>query len=292
MRHRMLGQTGHRVGLFSLGGESVIKRDDPDSQDEAIKVINEALDLGVTYIDSAPAYGNGRSEKCIGEIGRRNEFYLATKCDKRYYNTAWRQINESIERLRSTPDCIQVHHLVEMWEVDRFFDKKKGAFKAFLRAKDEGLCKFLGITGHSDPTVLLESLRRYRFDTVLGAINVADPYEYSFQNRLIPYCHKNNIGFIAMKTTARGAIFQNNGISTMKECLDYVWSIPGVSTAIVGIMNMEQLRRNVQLASEFNELSAEEMQLLEQKVEPHISDALYFRKHHKWKEQDLPEFVL
>lgn len=292
MRGRWLGRTNHKAKLFSLGGESVIKSDSPDDHDEAMAVLNEALDLGVNYIDTAPAYGNGTSEENIGQLGRRSEYYLATKCDKRHASTAWRQINESIERLGSTPDCIQVHHLDEMWEVDRIFDPKKGAMKSLLRAQREGLCKYLGITGHSDPTVLLEALSRHPFDTVLGAVNVADPYAYSFQARLIPYCNKNNIGFIAMKVTSRGGIFQKNGISTMEECLNYVWSIPGVHTAIVGVMNVEQLRRNVELAEQFVPLEEIQLQQLEQRVEPYSSDVLYFRKHHEWQDVDMPQFVL
>lgn len=291
MQGHWLGKTNRKVGLFSLGGESIIKFD--DTHDEAIEMVNAALDGGVEYIDTAPAYGDGTSEKRIGEVGRRDEFYLATKCDKRYEKSAWRQINESIERLKSTPDCIQVHHLDEMWEVERIFDKKKGAMKALLRAKEEGLCKYLGVTGHSDPTVLLEALRRYPFDTVLGALNIADPYFYSFQTRLIPYCREHNIGFIAMKTTARGEIFKRGSIFSMKECLDYVWSVPGVCTAIVGCMNSDQVKRNIEIAEEFVGLSDEQMRILEQKVEPYAGDALYFRKHHKWVENPaMPEFIL
>jgi aryl-alcohol dehydrogenase-like predicted oxidoreductase len=285
IQHRVLGKTGRKVGLFSLGGQSLIE--DENKHDEAIEMINEALDKGVNYVDTAPAYGPKISEKVIGEAikDRDRDFYLATKCDKRSNNSAWKQINQSIERLGTTPDCIQIHHLDHKWEVDKIFDSD-GAIKALKRAKKEGLCKYLGITGHSDPTVLLDALKRYDFDTVLGAVNIADPYTYSFQARLIPYCKENNIGFIAMKVCAQGNIFRKNGINSMKDCLDYVWSIPGVSTAIIGIENSEQLNRNVALSKSHKQMPINKMRDLEMKVEPYHKDALFFRKGQEWAKKN------
>lgn len=284
---RKLGKIGVSVGLISLGGESTIKFGD---EDEALEIINTALDNGINYIDTAALYGDGLSEERIGKAGRRKEFYLATKTDKRSYNTAWKSINESIERLQSTPDCIQLHHIDKMIEVEQIFEKD-GALKAVLRAKKEGLCKYIGITGHSDPTVLLECLKRHPFDTVLGAVNIADPYCYSFQAELIPYCLEHNIGFIAMKTCSRGKMFMNKDI-TMKDCLDYVWSIPGVTTAITGITVVEQLRHNIKLSKSFKKLSKDRMIELEQMMEPYMDDVLYFRKHHKWVSPHLPDVVI
>lgn len=292
MNKRKLGKTNYRVSLFSFGGQAQIE--DQDQREDAVELIQYGLEKGINYIDTAPAYNKGESEKTIGTVvenGQR-DFYLATKCDKRQNNTAWKQINQSIERLGTTPDCIQVHHLDHMWEVDRIFDKQKGAMKALLRAKEEGLCKYLGITGHSDPTVLLEALNRHPFDTVLGAVNIADPYAYSFQSTLIPYCKENDIGFIGMKVCSKGAIFKKGAIYSMKDCLDYVWSIPGVNTAIVGISNMDQLKRNLQIANRFRGISLNKMAELEQLVEPYANDALHFRKHHEWDNSENPQFVL
>jgi aryl-alcohol dehydrogenase-like predicted oxidoreductase len=109
---------------------------------------------------------------------------------------------------------------------------------------------------------------------------------------LIPYCKENNIGFIAMKVCSKGAIFKKGAIYSMKDCLDYVWSIPGVNTAIVGISNLEQLKRNLQIANRFKGISLNRMAELEQVVEPYANEALHFRKHHEWDNSDNPEFVL
>jgi hypothetical protein len=291
---RILGNTGYNATIIGLGGESTLKV--LHRHVEAIEIIHTALDLGINYIDTAPsytapAYGDGVSEQRIGEViadGRRSEFYLATKCDQRSNEAAWRQINESIERLGDTPDCIQIHHLDEISEVDKVF-AKDGAIVALKKAQEQKLCTFLGITGHSDPMVLLEALHRYKFDTVLGALNVADLYSYSFQTRLLPYCFEHDVGFIAMKVCARGRIFKKGGISSMRECLDYVWSVPGVCTAIVGTSTVEQLRHNRSLAVGHKKLSLTEMHKLEKLVEPNTKQALFFRKGFEWL--DNPEVL-
>jgi aryl-alcohol dehydrogenase-like predicted oxidoreductase len=274
-----LGKTGHKVTIISLGGQGMLEIKESK---KAVDVVHEALDLGINYIDTAASYGDGVSEKNIGQVikdGRREEFYLATKTDERDEDKAWRQINESVERLGSEPDCVQIHHLDGIDEVDKVFSSS-GALKSLVRARQEGLCRFLGITGHSDPTVLLEALERHPFDTVLGALNIADPYYYSFQTRLIPYCAENDIGFVAMKVCSRGKLFGDD--IGMQECLNYVWSIPGVTTAIVGISSISQLRKNVEVAKSYKELSHKEMWELEKIVEPRIDDVLYFRKGKKW----------
>jgi len=291
MEKRPLGNTGHKVGIFSLGGESTIKAEGEDKQ--AIELINTALDLGINYIDTAPAYGPNRSEKRIGKIikeGRRKEFYLATKCDKRTKEDAWKQINQSIENLGATPNCIQLHHLDKIEEIEKIFGPN-GAMKSLLKAKNQGLTKYLGVTGHSNPSIIMEALRRYPFDTVLGALNIADPYHYCFQATLIPYCESKKIGYIAMKTCARGKIFNNDDKISMQSCLDYVWSIPGVSTAIVGIENEIQLRRNIEIAKNFKKLSYMKKHELEQLVESNQEKALYFRKGNKWLDDDFIQLV-
>lgn len=292
MPKRTLGKTGYRISLFSLGGQSMIEAGESEKSAKAVDVVHEALDLGVNYVDTAAIYGDGKSEHRIGEVikdGRRNDFYLATKTDQRDEEAAWKQINESIGRLGTTPDCMQIHHLDTMEEVDKIFSKN-GAMNALLRARDGGLCKFLGITGHSDPTVLIEALNRHDFDTVLGALNPADPYCYSFQPRLLPFCEKKRIGFVAMKICSRGKIFEDNDLE-MKDCLEYAWSVPGVSTAIVGISNIEQLRKNVTIAKSYEKLSLEKMYELEKRVEPRVEDILYFRKPQEWNDfvHDHPE---
>ena len=239
-----------------------------------------SLDLGINYIDTAPAYftsDDSISEVRIGEViadGRRDEFYLATKTDRRTSRDALSQLEVSLTRLRTDRiDCWQIHHLDEFSELDVIFGRG-GAIEAIERAKRHGLTRFVGVTGHSDPAVLLEALKRYPFDTVLMALNPADKHINSFQQNLLPYCVKNNIGVIAMKVFSRGAMFVSP-IGAV-ECIRYVMGLP-VSTMIIGISNVEQLERNIQI-SLMPPLNEAEMGDLEFMTEPHASEMLFYRR--------------
>jgi uncharacterized protein len=284
---RKLGNTGWRVPLLSLGGQSALERTGPKATPEAIEIIHHFLALGGNYIDTSPRYsareGNRTSEKVIGKaiVGQnRDSFYLATKTEKRKEEQAWKDINESITTLGTTPDCIQIHHLDNRDEVKQVFSKD-GAMKALIRAKDQKLTKFIGITGHRDPGVLMNALKKYRFDTVLGAFNAADAHmkQMSFQRELIPHCDQNDIGFIAMKTCSRGALLSTEvAIQSMENLLHYVWSFP-VTTAIVGMNNMAQLDRNMTLAKNFKKMSSYRKHKLEELTSKNARNVMYFNKN-------------
>jgi hypothetical protein len=297
--NRSLGKTGWEVPLFSLGGQSLIEWEGKDKEEQAIEVIETFLKLGGKYIDTSPEYtpeGEHRlSERRIAQAIKgidRNSFYLATKTEEREAEAAWRDINESVETLGTTVNCIQIHHLNNKNDVNQIF-AKKGVLKALLKAQDAGLTQFLGITGHSDPNILLNALYSHPFDTVLGAFNPADIHmgNMAFQKKLIPYCKKHDIGFIAMKVCSRGALFgPRGGLNSMREALYYIWSFP-ISTAIIGINNISQLKRNMDLARKFRPISEEKLRLLEDKTEIDSDNIMYFNKNgneDQWKYYEEP----
>lgn len=275
MQERQLGKTGYKPKIISLGGESLLKGSSPEEQAEARKLIHRALDLGVNYIDSAPAYDD--SEMRIGEViadGRRDEFYLATKTDKRTARDAFVQLTDSLRRLQTDRlDCWQLHHLDEFSELDEIFGRG-GVIEAVDRAKKSGIIRFAGITGHSDPAVLEEALKRYPFDQVLMALNAADKHINSFQETLLPLCVKMGVGIVAMKTFSRGAMFA--APLTAEDCLRWVMGLP-VSTIITGVSNVEQLERNISIGN-MPPMEKEEMVSFEAACEPHASEMLFFRK--------------
>jgi predicted aldo/keto reductase-like oxidoreductase len=275
MQERQLGKTGYKPKIISLGGESLLKGSSPEEHAEARKLIHRALDLGVNYIDTAPAYDD--SEMRIGEViadGRRNEFYLATKTDKRTAKDAFTQLTDSLKRLQTDRvDCWQLHHLDEFSELDEIF-APGGAIEAVERARKSGLIRFVGITGHSDPAVLEEALKRYPFDQVLMAMNAADKHINSFQETLLPACVKMGVGIVAMKVFSRGAMFA--APLTAEDCLRWVMGLP-VSTILAGISNIEQLERNVSIGN-MPPMEKEEMASFEAACEPHATEMLFFRK--------------
>jgi predicted aldo/keto reductase-like oxidoreductase len=153
---------------------------------------------------------------------------------------------------------------------------KDGAIHALERARAQKMTSFLGITGHFDPFVLRTGIERYRFDTILMALNAADRHRASFIANLLPVAVKRGMGVIAMKVPARGRIFRDGGITTMKDAMSYVLTLP-VSTVIVGISKLDELEENVRLAKEFRPLPDTDMRRLEELTRPYAEDAAFFK---------------
>ncbi len=271
---RPLGKTGVMVTLFGLGGQATLE--DDGMRNDAVKIINRAYELGVNYFDTATAYGP--SQGFYGEAmkGWRDKIFLATKTWERSREGSLRLLDDSLKKLKTDHlDLWQLHNLRHMEELDVIFGKG-GALEALLKARDEKIVRFLGITGHYDPAVLKKAARRFDFDTVLVALNAADRHHKSFIEEFLPTAQAKNMGIIGMKVPARGRIFRKDGVRTMKEACDYVWTLP-VSTAIVGCSTIAELEENVRLAKEFKPLTAKEMRKLEKMTEHSAEEATFFK---------------
>jgi uncharacterized protein len=286
MPTRNLGRTGYRVGLFSLGGQSAIE--EVHNADVAVPIIDRALDLGVNYIDTSARYGGEErwSERYIGEVmaRRRNQAFLATKTHDRTRDGSLRLLEKSLELLQTDHlDLWQIHNLERMEQVDRIF-APGGAVEALQQAREQKIVRYLGVTGHADPEVLKEAIRRFPFDTILMALNAADPHHLSFANQLLPMAVEKKMGIIGMKVPARGRLISSaahsgsgKGRITMRQAMDYVLSLP-VSTVIVGCDSIPQLEENIALARSFNPINQEQMMALSAQTEPIAKEALFFRR--------------
>lgn len=273
---RPLGKTGHNVRLFSLGGQATVEQSGRD--DDAIAIINRALDLGVNYIDTAAAYGQGVSERYIGQVmrTRRKEVFLASKTHNRSYDGSMRLLEQSLKNLRTDHlDLWQIHNVRTQDDLDRMF-AKDGVVKAMEKARDEKIVRFLGITGHRDPFILKKGIERYPFDTILMALNAADKHKASFIDNLLPVAVEKQMGIIGMKIPSRGRIFREGGLSTMEQAMRYVLTLP-VSTVIVGISTLTELEEDVRIAGRFTPLGEEEMRSLENLTRPYHADASWFK---------------
>ena len=277
--HRTLGKTGEKVSMYSLGGQATLE--EAFGHDKAIDIINRAIDLGINYIDTSAYYGTnarGISERYIGEVmeTRRDEVFLATKTFARTYDGAMSDLEKSLNNLKTDKiDLWQIHSISATENIDRIFSNE-GCLKAFEEARDQGIVRFLGITGHHSPTPVKELIDRYPFDTVLMALNAADKYYRSFIENVLPTAVEKRMGVIGMKVPARGRIFDKGGIIDMKEAMSYTLSLP-VSTIIVGIGEIIELEENIEIAKEFVQLSADEMLAIEKKAEPHYEYLQYFK---------------
>jgi aryl-alcohol dehydrogenase-like predicted oxidoreductase len=289
MPERPLGRTGLMVRLYSLGAQAAIEQ--ADKHDVAIAIINRAIDLGVNYIDTAAAYGrprdttkqrwelDGVSQTFVGEVmaTRRKEVFLASKTDDRTRDGSLRLLEQSLRLLKTDHlDLWQVHNIQRDEQVEQVFGKD-GAIEALLKARDQKMVRFLGITGHFEPAVLMKAIDRFEFDTILMALNPADRHRFPFQHELLPLANKKKMGVIGMKIPARDRLLRPDGVSTMKDAMSYTLTLP-VSTVIIGCKTVEQLEENVAIAKAFKPLAAAEMAKLEGLTAGYVDDAQWFKQ--------------
>ncbi len=272
---RVLGKTGHRVSLLSLGGQATLEEEGRD--DDAVAIINRAIDLGVNYLDTAPRYGP--SEIYLGSVlkTRRKEVFLASKTHDRTYDGSMRLLEKSLKRLQTDHlDLWQLHNVRTQDDIDFIF-AREGAIHALEKAREQGAVRYLGITGHRDPIVLRNGIERYPFDTILMALNAAEKHEASFIDQLLPAAVERKMGIIAMKVVARGKIFHERGLSTMEQAVRYVLTLP-VSTALIGISTLKELEENVRIARDFRPYTTEDMANLEALTGSYFADATWYKQ--------------
>ncbi|MBI4877060.1 MAG: aldo/keto reductase [Acidobacteria bacterium] len=289
-----LGQTGFRVGILSLGGQATLEIPGKEAESEAI--VNRAIDLGINYIDSAAGYGNGTSEKHIGRVlkTRRKEVWVTSKTADRTYDGSMKLLDRTLTSMNTDHlDLWQIHNLQTRQQLEQIF-AKGGAIEALLKAREQGLANFIGVTGHYEPNVLLDAIQRLPFDTILMAINAADRHYLSFLEHLLPAAQQKKMGTISMKVATRGRVLSSwtppqleqqperlrtklPCTLTIQEALAYNLSLP-VSTTIIGVDTVAQIEENVAFASGFAPLSEAEKRELEKRTLPIVRQALYFRR--------------
>ncbi len=270
---RTLGKTGRAVTIFGLGGEGVLRTWGQDRA--AAQVITRALDQGVTYCDTAPAYA-GSIDYYGATLGeRRKQVFLASKTHERSRDGSLHLLDQTLRRLRTDHlDLWQLHDLRTLDDLDYIFSKG-GALEALIEAKADGRVKNLGLTGHHDPAILLEGMRRFAFDTVLVALNAGDVHRLPFISTVLAEAQRQNMGVIAMKVCAQRRLLAR---LSMQESLGYVWSLPGVSLAIVGCETPEEVDENAELARTFAPLAPEKMRELEERTRAESRMFGYFKR--------------
>jgi aryl-alcohol dehydrogenase-like predicted oxidoreductase len=262
---RTLGRTGIKISAIGLGGHHIGTQAD---EQESIRLIRAAIDHGITFLDNCWDYNEGRSEIRMGKAlrdGYRDKVFLMTKVDGRTRAAAARQIDESLSRLQTDHvDLMQFHENIRLEDPDRFF-AAQGAVHAFLDAQKAGKIRFIGFTGHKDPSVHLRMLdaaeaRQFRFDAVQMPLNVMDAHFRSFGKEVLPRLVRDGIAALGMKPMGSGAILQSKVVNAV-ECLHYAMHLP-TSVVITGIDKMEILDQAIQAAATFKPLSEEQVTAL------------------------------
>ncbi len=253
---RIFGKTGEKLTVIGQAGG----RFPLISFAEAKEVTRHAYNLGVNYFDCAHSYWDGRSEEVFGEAltGIRKKIFLTTKTTRRDNAGAMNELELSLKRLKTDyVDLWQIHSVGKLEDVEKIF-APGGAIEAFEAAKQKGLCRFIGFTGHHDPEVHLAMLRRYdKYDTILMPLHAADPAYLSFEKTVLPEAVKRGLGIQAMKSTANAKLLQTLSV---RQCIEYSLSLP-VHCLALGCTTIGQLEDDVRIAKSLTNLS--ELQLTE-----------------------------
>lgn len=273
---RKLGKTGVEVSAVALGGSHI---GDVKTEQEAIRIIHEALDAGITFMDNAWEYHDGRSEQIMGKAlqGRRDKAFLMTKvCTHgRDRQVAMQQLEQSLRRLKTDHiDLWQVHEVIYDNDPDLHF-AKGGVIEALDQAKREGKVRFVGFTGHKDPAIHLKMLAyNYPFDTCQLPLNCLDASFRSFEKQVLPELNKRGIAAIGMKSLGGSGEPVKKGVITATEALRYAMSLP-VATTVSGIDSLQVLRQNLSIARGFQPMNTEEMQALRTRYARYAADGRF-----------------
>jgi len=273
---RTLGKTGAQVLAVSLGGEGILRT--TGRAREAVPVILEALRLGVRYCDTAPAYEQsqdyyGAAFREAGPAARQGVF-LASKVHLRGRDEALRLLDDSLKRLGTAYlDLWQLHDLRDEEDLDLIF-AKGGAIEAALRAQADGRVRFIGLTGHHDPKILLEAMRRHGFDSVLCSLNPADPHRRPFASTVVAEARRQGMGVVGMKVLAAGRLVHDVA-ATPVELIRYAAS--QVDTVIIGCSSVGEVRANLAAARHFQAMPEDAMVALERRIAPRASRYDYFK---------------
>ncbi len=269
---RTLGRTGARVSILAMGGGSRFLS--YSDEDKAVEALNLALDSGITYMDTAYAYGNGLSETRVGKVmkTRRKDVFLATKVPERNGDKARAIVEGSLKRLQTDQvDLVHIHMLTTEEDLANI-EAKDGVLNTLMKMRDEKLTRFIGITCHTDPFVLKTALERHDFDCTQMALNAAlvgmksgkggmvinEESRTSFQTVALPVAVKKNMGIIAMKVFAADGLA---GQAPAEKLLYYSLSLP-VSLAVVGMPKLSMIEENTRMARGFKRMAKPEMEEL------------------------------
>jgi predicted aldo/keto reductase-like oxidoreductase len=275
---RPLGKTGVLVSAIGLGGYHLATA---GSEREGIRIAHAAIDAGVTFLDNAWEYHDGKSERIMGKAiaDRRDRVFLMTKvCTHgRGKRVAMKQLEESLRRLKTDYlDLWQIHECVYYNDPAHHFSRG-GVVEALEQAKRDGKVRFVGFTGHKDPRIHLEMLEHdFPFDTCQLPLNCFDSTfeSRSFERAVLPELRRRGISPIGMKSLSGDGRQVKKKVITAEEGLRYAMSLP-VMTTVSGIDSMKVLRQNLKVALGFKPMSARQMNVLRRRVREEAADGRF-----------------
>ena len=281
MLYRRFGRSGEMISAIGLGGFHLGKS--AVSDDEATRLVHQAVDRGITFVDNCWDYNQGRSELRVGvaldQGGYRDRVFLMSKMDGRTKQEAARQIDTSLKRMRTDRiDLVQHHEILRYDDPDRIF-AEGGAMEAFVEARAAGKLRFIGFTGHKDPRIHLQMLavaaeRGFRFDAVQMPLNVMDAHFRSFAHLVLPYLVEHGIAVLGMKSFADSVLLKSGAPITPIEYLHYSLNLP-TSVVITGVESQRDLDQAFEAVRSFEPMDRATVSDLLDRSRPHALEGKY-----------------
>ena len=281
MLYRRFGRSDEMVSAIGLGGFHLGKN--AVSDDEAVRLVHQAVDRGITFIDNCWDYNEGRSELRVGvaldQGGYRDRVFLMTKIDGRTREEATRQIDTSLKRMRTDRiDLVQHHEILRYDDPDRVF-AEGGAMEAFVEAKAAGKLRHIGFTGHKDPRIHLQMLavaaeRGFLFDAVQMPLNVMDAHFRSFAHLVLPHLVERGIAVLGMKTFADSVLLKSGAAISPVEYLHYSLNLP-TSVVITGVESQRDLDQAFEAVRTFQPMDRTRVADLLARSRPHALEGKY-----------------
>jgi aryl-alcohol dehydrogenase-like predicted oxidoreductase len=279
METRQFGSTGEHLPILGLGCQRLVD-EEGCSEKEAVAILNAAIERGIRYFDTAWIYSRGQSERRVGLVARdrRREMWIATKVYHTGMGDARRKLEESLQRLQTDyVDEWRLHNVFDFGRLDAMMGKE-GALQAAIKAREEGLVRYISISGHSDPQIQVEALRRFPFDTALGAVSALDHFVHSFAEEFLPVAQHRGVGVVGMKVMGLGAL-----ASFASQALRYALALP-LTCIIVGCSKISQLEADLAVAEDFTPMTGPERLAFFRKILPMVRP-----ESMPWKAEDWGE---
>jgi predicted aldo/keto reductase-like oxidoreductase len=271
---RKLGKTGVEVTILGLGGEGILRTHGKEK--EAVPLIQRAIDLGITYFESARAYAGSESYYGMALQERRKEIFLASKTHERTGDGAMKHLETTLQKMKTNYlDLWMIHDVRAPKDLDVIFGPE-GAKKACEEAKRNKLVRFIGISGHRNPTILSRALDLFPFDMVLIPVNPAEPHYWSFLSEVLPKAQEKGMGILGMKTLSRGVCIKIFGADSVENFLRFAMTQP-ISTAVIGCETIGQLEINVRISQSFQPMPQKDQDILLNKVKPYARELMYYK---------------
>lgn len=263
---RMLGRTNVPIATFTLGTAPMgISPTIPPK--EIAGIIDFAIDVGVTSIDTAPMYQ--QAEEGIGlALGRRRkDVFLATKVFANTVAEAEKSLATSFELLKTDYFDLVYYHSIGSRNLEGTMEPG-GVYDWLVKQKKAGKYRFLGISGHQKPGRFPQFLETGEVDVLLTVVNFVDRHTYNFEDRVLPVARKHNVGIVAMKVFGgarkkAGGYANSNAppeldVAHLESAVRYALGTPGVATLNLGAHKKEQIRQNVDMVRRFKPLDPAE----------------------------------